>query len=550
MKKKFIFAICLFLLITLAHAQNLGDYAIAEHYVSWAEEAMSQGRWSEALVVLERGSDYADVSSDISYLLALARSHFNHSLVSVLQALRRALATQHWNNYTPQDAHLMEAELFIGLRFYDEALGILSLVDEVPESARLRLLALRFRSDFEGASRLEFYHYTEEAMNRFPMSTGVVRVFLEYLKAEDAKGNYPNERELAIFDLIRRRLPALIPIEGELAWMAAPFLGDVEETRRMVAAYRAIHEADPASIPIALNLGVIDENIALEELFSIRNRINGIDLALMDMIWELLRHDEGRDLFQRYLSSFSGVITSDSDGDGIPEAIAHYANGLLTYYHYDGIQSGIPELHIYFEAGTPTNAILNFPAEAGTGRSVSSIRGEEPRRVSIKWNEYPALMEAELEGERFFFRPFNFFYAPVQFHPFLDILFPEKDPMSAALSRRSLIANSFQIERPSQEFPGAIEIIELNMSIPIRAREFLDGRMISETDFIRGRPIGQRVDLDLDGRLETYRRFRVPSLTANGELPPPEVLLDYQRIFDFVESDWYGDGNIIRDYFP
>jgi hypothetical protein len=98
------------------------------------------------------------------------------------------------------------------------------------------------------------------------------------------------------------------------------------------------------------------------------------------------------------------------------------------------------------------------------------------------------------------------------------------------------------------EFPGAIEVVELSASIPIRAREYLNGRMISETDFLRGRPIAQRIDLDLDGRMETFRRFRRVSLVVDGILPPPETLLDYERDFEYVESDWDGDGIFIREY--
>jgi hypothetical protein len=73
--------------------------------------------------------------------------------------------------------------------------------------------------------------------------------------------------------------------------------------------------------------------------------------------------------------------------------------------------------------------------------------------------------------------------------------------------------------------------------------------MISETDFLRGRPIAQRVDLDLDGRLETVRHFRSSSLVQDGTLALPETLLDYERDYDYAQSDWAGDGIYEYQYF-
>jgi hypothetical protein len=548
---------------SLLSAQSAGDAAAAALYVRWAEDAISRGSWSEASIVLERGADYADVSSDLSYLLALARFYFKKPGGAVLEAVRRALGTDRWNNYLPEDALLLEAEQLVILKSYGEALNILAGVSESPESARLRLLALRFSSRTD-----EFLRYTEEAINRFPRETELIRIFLDYLRVEDIFGLYPRQSERDIFNLIERRLPFLLPLNPELAWMAAPFIRDTAEARRLVAAYRAVNEPVPASFPITLNLGLVDQRIILEELFAPQNRAAGLDIALLDTVWDLL-DNEGREIFRRNLLQYSGVISIDTNFDGIPEAFVAYQNGMPVSYQADDNQDRVLELIVEFEAGLPAAAMISLPPEAGFGRSASLLGEEDVRRIKIKWEQYPAVLNAELEGERFIFRPFSFFYAPLQFREYpsqvlqnqfsLDyssgtvqarnILFPERNTMIAALTRRVLIANSYQVERASAEFSGAVEVIELNSSIPVRAREYLDGRMISETDFLRGRPIAQRVDLDLDGRLETVRHFRRSSLTQDGTLAPPETLLDYERDYDYAQSDWAGDGNYEYQYY-
>jgi hypothetical protein len=68
----------------------------------------------------------------------------------------------------------------------------------------------------------------------------------------------------------------------------------------------------PASLPTALKFGVIDEAIALEELFA---GAKTLDLALLGELWELLRNEEARAVFRRNLSSYTGVITEDTDRD-------------------------------------------------------------------------------------------------------------------------------------------------------------------------------------------------------------------------------------------
>jgi hypothetical protein len=514
----------------------LGDPAQAEKYAAWAEKAIADGRWAEALAVLERAADYSSVSSDLSYLLAKARSHFSQSRGAVLEALGRALAANRWQKHSPNDARLMEAENYIVLRRYAEALNMLQVLPDSYEKSRLRLLALRFLPGME-----EFRRSMASALDRHPRAPGPARIFLSYLKAKSAAGQRGEgtdsfARDQELLELIIRRLPVLIPFDPELAWMAAPFIRDTEDARRMVQAYRAVNVPVPASLPVSLNLGIINEETALEELFGFRDSgLKTIDRALLEDVYSLLRDENRRGLFRRNLLEWSGVITEDSDGDGIAESSAIYRRGQLAFYAYDADQDGLPELSLEFEAGDPRRAQL--PA---SDDDRSFLQRSSPRMITVSWEEYPSVPEAGLGDERFIPRPLDFYFSPVKFTEVTgsDLLFPEADPR-ARLTRRTLVSFAFKVERPSQEFPGGIEVVELNSSIPIRAREYLDGRLVSETDFIRGRPLAQWVDLDLDGRLETWRRFRRASVS---DFSDPLILLDYSREIDYADSDWDGDG--------
>ena len=505
-----------------------GDSAMAARYAQWAKDAVDQGRWTEALAGLERAQDFADVSSDISYLLALARSHENKSRTLVLEALDRALAVDSWILYDSEDARLMKAENLVDMRAYGKALAELAGAAKSPKEAVLTLRALMF---FRPG---EFRRYMADTLDRYPRETGPVRVFFAYLENENAAGHNPGKEELELLELIIRRLPVLLPKDPELAWMAAPFMRDTAEAKRLVSAYRAIHTPAPASLPAALRLGVIDEETAMEELFaatlnqgsSADTGGHTLDLSLLSVTWDLLRSEDTRAIFRRNLSAYTGVIIEDGDRDGIPEISAKYSGGLLVQYNYDADQDGDPELTVDFEAGEPKRAVALIPPDPGVRQS-----------AEIQWEQYPSVLEVKLDGVRYIPRPKEFFYSPLTFDELWGsgLLYPRRDPSSPPLTRRALVLGVHLVERPSLEFKGGIEVVELNRGIPVRAREYVGDLMVSETEFLRGRPQLQRLDLNLDGRMDTVRHFR-------RSYRPVELedLWNYDRDIDAV-SDWDGE---------
>ena len=493
------------------------DAAVAGRYAQWAKTAIDEGRWKEALAALERASDFADVSSDISYLLALARSHEDIPRAAVLEALNMAFSTDNWVLCREEDARLLRIENLIAIRAYQEALSELSRVSKGPKEATLTLRIL-------AASRpADFRSFMKETLDRYPRECEPVRLFLAFLKNMDAAGTNPGSEDLELLEFIIRRLPLLTPDDAELAWMAAPFIRDTEEAKRLVMAYRAANVPRVESLPAALKLGVISEETALEELFAPAALPLGI--ALLEEVWALLRREELRAQFRRNLSVYSGVLIEDADRDGIPETYAEYFEGMLTKSTYNKVQDGISELTVFFEAGVAQRALALIPPEGGA----SGVSSRKEARV--QWERYPAVLEVELEGAVFIPRPLDLHFSPVLFTELWGsgLLFPRRDAISPPLTRRALVSQSLRVERPSLEFRGGIEVVELNQGIPVRAREYVGDMMVSETDFLRGRPLFQRVDLDFDGRMETARRF-----SRNYRDMEIEELWDYDREFDYI----------------
>jgi hypothetical protein len=531
-----------------------GDSAIAERYLQWAEQQIKDGQWLQARNALERAADFADVSSDISYLLALARSNTNESRGSVLQALGNALRVGRWNRYSEAKARLLEAEQLIAMRRYSAALDSLAVFRppvETADAAMLRLAALKGLVNGGAVSySVEFRRRMSEALNRYPRDTRTLRLIFDYANYAYADGRAPNNDDIAIVVLALERLPFLLPTDPELAWIAAPFIDDIEKARQSLADYRAgSSKPNPASLVPALNLGLLDDIDAVEELFA-RNAAAAkftVDKDLLVNVWKLLRSEKGRDHMARKLQVFSGTITEDVDHDGYAESRAVYKQGVLEEYHFDNDQDRIEDMTIIFNSGNPQWSRLSALTE--------SPRQNGNNQAQVFWESYPSVQRAVLESVLYLPAPGDFRFIPLGFielcasdtSPGLN--YPQLNPFIQEINQRMLASFAVSIQRPSVEFEGGVEHISLEKGIPLRAKVILDNKTVSFTEFENGRPVVQWLDIDLDGRMETVRHFRKDIFTGRSALSWDELQRrlsqgrpDFRQLLESSESDWNGDG--------
>jgi hypothetical protein len=524
-----------------------GDSAMAGRYVDWAAAAVEDGRWAEAETALERAVDFAGVSSDISYLLAYVRFHENRPGGAILNALLRSLDTNRWNRYALAEARLLEAEILLRVRAFAEALRVIALIPAAgAEQYGAAIACLRLRAMLGLGDIPSFQAAMARTLEDFPRDAEPVRILFHYAAAK----TIPDDSERALVETALKRLPLLLDHAPDLAYLSVPFMRDTEEAGRLVSAYRAAGGADPAAIPAALNLGILDETMAIEELF----RQECIDKVLLLEVWRLLRNSGGRELFMRNLNRFSGVLQEDGENDGYAEIRTRYESGSIAEYTYDANQDGLPEWQVFFNAGSPIRAgiaMVSGTREGTAPEAVGLPLGDgDIVRASLLWERYPALLRAGVEEVTYGFNPWEFSFAPFLITGIpgnQGLPYPEQNPGGAGLTTRALVSFASTIERPSREFRGAVERVSMERGIPQRAAEYLDKRMVSVTEFARGRPALQGVDLDLDGRMETVRYFR-----PEGENTDMEEPFGYAVVFDSSESDWDGDGiyETGEEYFP
>jgi len=551
-----------------------GDAIIAERFVIWAEEAMAAGQPEQAQIALERASDFADVSSDVSYLLAYVRARNNESRFLVLQALEKAIYVNRWRRYSEAQARLLQAEQLIALRRFYAALDSLyvyrMLAFETVDSSLMRLQALKGLAlaglDFPPTAMpigplastlpvnmpgvsppaaLEFRHRLLETMDRNPQDPRPVRILFEFVRRRT-----PNYDDLALVEIALRRLPFLLDADPELAWMAVPFIGNLEEARRLILAYRAGSHGsgqgfapNPASIVPALNLGLLDDMVAVEEFFAPDLGGRALDKDLIIAVGDLLRGNEGRDAFAERLHSFTGTVTWDENGDGIPETRAVFRNGVLQTFYHDADQDGLNDWTIAFDTNLPQRGELLAMPEARAHPYDDSLV-----QALVVWSRYPSVQQVILRDETFIFAPGSFQYSPIGFsnigasETFEGLLLPVRNHLSPGLTRRALVMSAVILERRSPEFPEGTERVYLRQGMPILSEVTEGGLLISVTEFENGFPMIQRVDLDRDGRMETVRRFH----RGTHIIESSSSDWDGDGVFEYVEL-YREDGSIIRN---
>jgi hypothetical protein len=226
----------------------------------------------------------------------------------------------------------------------------------------------------------------------------------------------------------------------------------------------------------------------------------------------------------------------DENGDGAVNARAEYRGGALTSYSLDQNQDGVDEMLVVFESGWPVSAELDY---AGV---YDGLGAGGDGKVLIVWEKYPALREAERGGVRYFFRPMEFNYPVVRFQTLAGpggILFPLPEESAVMFTDRLMLANAYRIERPGGDFPGSVERIECEGGLVSSSKEYLNGRLVAETSYENGLPVFQRIDLDLDGRMETVKRFKRAEAAF---FPFWDAAQALQPEIEVIESDWDGDG--------
>jgi hypothetical protein len=503
-----------------------GEAEIAGKYLEWARQAANEGRRGAAINALRRALNYADVSSDISYLLASLE--YEDEMImrgQVLSNVNLAIGTDRWNYYSLNDARLLKANILVDLMRYDEALRIIALIDESEEKELLRLKAL-----LHSKQNALFRRAAERAMELYPFSPGIAALTLQYA---GTSGEHETAGE-ALLSTILRRLGALCEIDAGLIRQAAPFMPDIEEAARQLEAWIASSGTalPKPALPVLLNLGVIGEDVAIDALFAEDDtRTIVIDRGTLTTVFNLLRTEPSRERFISTITRYTGIIREDKNNDGIYESSCSYRSGHPVHYANDAKQERLSNIEMQWKAGEARYALITLVNDTDIISLADAPSFTRHEDIIVEYDIYPAVKKISVNDNIYYFRMEDFYYAPLLFKKLLfddGMMFPELNSEEYIVTLRTLSSFAYIIEGPSREFQDAVEQIKLLDGIVVSSRETLDGKVVSETEFVSGKPFRQKIDLDLDGRMETLRFFKL------NEIGESEI--------DSTQSDWDGDG--------
>jgi hypothetical protein len=328
----------------------------------------------------------------------------------------------------------------------------------------------------------------------------------------------PDTADRKLIDTVLKRLSSLLETDADLAYIAAPFISDTDYARKLITAWRSERQgAVPIeSLPVSLKLGAIDESTAIDELFRpdlpASRRI--IDKNILTEVYEQLRTNKLE--FKKDLITFSGTLTEGRDG--IIETETVYEYGLIESWK----SHAYGEATVTFPGGEPAGAEFPFVFDSEKNQS---------GKVSLLYEKYPSVIEAKLNETTFYFIPMNFFYPVLTFSDLCEpngLLYPQRNSELAVINENILFANAYIVVTKSKNFDTGLERFELSSGVIQYSSEYVDNKIVSYKNYKNGIPTLEKIDLDLDGRMETTVYY--------------DVREDGSVVAKRIESDWNGDG--------
>ena len=514
-----------------------GSTELARALLDEAQTAAGLGEWADARAYIAEGLVQDPADSDLLYMRALCSTKLDSSLDTAIGDLNAAFASARFASYSQREAYELKAELLIHERRWQEALDAIGKSGQGPlpragagEPSTLLAMARAYagigdRKDFEAA--------IEAALRRYPDETVFPRLFLAHASLiPDSDGMR------SIGDAILRRLPGYAETDPELRVLAAPLMSGITEQRKAVLAFRSMGGISSAASLRALEYGLIGEAQAASELL-----VDGRTAALGDItsLLALSGSPAGRSAVVAAISAWTGTVLVDADGDGIYEGRFSLAKGKATSYDLDSRQAGLVDLHVEFADGFPMAARLQ----------------REDASIEIVYSAFPSAASVSFtdsDGKRgYIFGPDAFRYSPVSMRAFVGldaeaIYFPYPtafpDPAETACAAAASSVETLQ--------DGHRTLTMLDKGLPMSSTSYEGQRIISITDFEKGRPAKIRIDTDGDGRFETRGRFAADATrTSAPEWLETDVdgdgVYEYreQTVFPFrQEWDFDGDGSV------
>ena len=533
MKKKLRICMLFFLGIMLclsANAEGTGRKAVnsaaAIRSLERATQLLASRAWPDAAFEARLGETYDGAMADFPYVEALSLIAQKAPRADILERVRFSLSNGFfWRSYTKNDAIVLCARLQTETCAYREALSTLALLKDYTGSDADYVRA----ASYYGLGKItDARAVVAKSLDRWPFDSRFPRLFLT--REISFK---PDELALKIAAAIVSRLYVWENDDRELFLLAVPFETDQANRERDIRTYRSMGKRDlddgstfvpaPASALAALEYGLLDEPSAAREILATAK--TGIALADLKKLSELAGSAAVRKDISAALDSFDGIVSNDSNGDGIEDSWIQYRLGRPQTAVFDTNQDGHADYTVECALGAPV-----------------SIVG--PAGETVTYDTYPNVRSVVKDRREYTMTPLALKWAPVvgkveDFRlggsDFYVLALTGKD---APLTDRYLaFSAAFYTERDESD-PKKLTRVSLSSGVPVSAETMYNGRVVAQTTYARGAPVSKIEDRDGDGYFET-RSLYGPA----GKLSSVLVDRNANRTVEYRE-DYAKDGSV------
>lgn len=498
--KWFICAILFFAGFNMPVAIYSSDFTVphsasptATRLLQQAISALSSGEYQVAEFQASLGTSYDPVLADFPYIEALSLVAQSAPKKNIIAALERSLAQgMFWRTYDRSDALVLCAR-FYGLTCrYHDSLTLLNEAGARPtaDSDYVRAYALYGLGQHNNARNA-----ISEALGRWPFDPRFPRLFLER-----EKNLISTSQGRSLASTILSRLYVWEDLDRELLLLAVAYESDPAVRERNIRVYRNMGKNDNSqnslsisSVIVALEYGLMSEEDSLDEIFSASQ--TGIPLPVLTSFARLSGSKSVRDSFRNLLRDFEGIITLDSNGDGIVDVRIQYQLGLPFLIEIDSNQDEIIDYAIQCNLGTPTH--------------IDAFEGVQ----TIVYDTYPYVRSVTVNDREYTLKPLNLSWSPIsidrQDYGLENLDFYTVSVMQNVPRLTSLVLASnavFYVER-DKTLPGGTTRVVLEDSIPILSESRENGRLYSWSTYKRGIIEKNLSDMNGDGYFETSKTY-------------------------------------------
>lgn len=483
---------------------------LAQALADTAASALSLGYDTEARELLDEALALDPGCSDAAYLRATLALSLGEPRAQAMELLASGLTASRFSRQRRTDAEVLYASLLARSRQPDGALSFLRDKPRTADVIYAELLARLAKGQGDQARQL-----VAEALRRSPDDLRPLTVWLE-----SGMPRLDIPADSAILDLAFKLLPAFKDAEPNLLLALAPFAPDDDEARLLIREFRALRNESHRSSILACRYGLIDATKMIAELFSAQRPVARSDL---EDAYRLLPDDDARAEFTAAFSAFTGDLPQDSDRDGLAEENARYRNGQLVAWMLDANQDGIPDRHATFKDGAPASLGLITPSTSvvitfGTWPYAGNVSVDDQRGVRVYSFGPAAFSYRALELERF---------PGLKDGPWLV-----SDAGLGLPTETALAAQAWKAESLNDGVSLTAFLVD---GIPSSAWWTNDFGSSGYTDYVRGIPADERLDIDGDG---IFDGRRVWTRAADGSARPAyvELDLDGDGVLEYRES--------------